>query len=327
MNRSAFLCLILSLWCFAAEAADIIPVERDHRKWEQAKFGLTIALRPVLHLPGGEGPHPVAIIINSSAGAKDIFLHEWPKALNADGFAAVSLDTFTPRGIRSTTRDQSQISVFTMALDALAVARHLAGDPRLRADRMIVSGHSKGASTAVHLANAQFYERFHVRPVFAAGAVFSPDCFVQFPGSTTAFPIYALSGEKDDVTPPAYCLPLFARLNGNPHPAILEIIPGTWHSWSIDGPTVKYAPRPAKYQPRSLCHDGAVSDGNTLPPAQHPDRRSPVPGTLSQPLRGWYRQDLRRRQGKPAPGLQQGNRLAAEIRVFYRRDRRSVSNA
>jgi len=242
MNRSAFLCLILSLWCFAAEAADIIPVERDHRKWEQAKFGLTIALRPVLHLPGGEGPHPVAIIINSSAGAKDIFLHEWPKALNADGFAAVSLDTFTPRGIRSTTRDQSQISVFTMALDALAVARHLAGDPRLRADRMIVSGHSKGASTAVHLANAQFYERFHVRPVFAAGAVFSPDCFVQFPGSTTAFPIYALSGEKDDVTPPAYCLPLFARLNGNPHPAILEIIPGTWHSWSIDGPTVKYAP-------------------------------------------------------------------------------------
>ena len=179
----------------AGHAAETTTVERPHAAWERRKFTAAVALRPTLHLPDGQAPFPLVIVVNSSAGARDFFLTQWPEALVAAGIAAVSLDTFTPRGIRNTTRDQSQISAFTMALDALATARHYAADPRIDPGRIVVSGHSKGASAAVHLANAEFYARYGASPAFTAGMAFSPDCFLQFDNSDTVFPLHALSGE------------------------------------------------------------------------------------------------------------------------------------
>ena len=197
-------------------------------------------LEPILYLPDGQGPFRLVVIVNSSAGANDIFLTELPKALNKAGIAAVALDTFSPRGIKRTTFDQSQISTFTMALDALAVARHFAKDPRISRDKIVVSGHSKGAMATVLLANVQFYRRFRVEPAFTAGVAFSPACFLQYSSPGTVFALYALMGAKDDRTPPRYCIPMFERMNGNPHSVSYEVIPGTIHSWSLEGPRVRF---------------------------------------------------------------------------------------
>ena len=225
--------LISLLLCVAASssiAAETVTVERTHLRGEPWKFEREeVKLEPILYLPDGQGPFRLVVIVNSSAGANDVFLTALPKALNKAGIAAVALDTFSPRGIKNTAFDQSQISTFTMALDALAVARHFAKDPRISRDKIAVSGHSKGAMATVLLANVRFYRRFRVEPAFTAGVAFSPACFLQYSSSGSAFPLHALLGENDDYTPPRFCIPMFERMNGNPHSVSYEVIPDTTH--------------------------------------------------------------------------------------------------
>jgi dienelactone hydrolase len=108
---------------FAAE------VEAQDRLTVRSKaFALSEATLDVeLHLPPGAGPFPVVVVVNSSAGARDVTLKGAPDIFVPRGIAIAAVDTYSPRGISETIADHSRISSWHMAVDALHVARGAAG--------------------------------------------------------------------------------------------------------------------------------------------------------------------------------------------------------
>ena len=66
----------------------------------------------------------------------------WAARLNGLGIATFVVDSFAPRGLSSTARDQSRLSTMANLADALAALRLLATHPRIDPARIGVMGHA-----------------------------------------------------------------------------------------------------------------------------------------------------------------------------------------
>src|SRR6185436_13242520 len=123
------------------------------------------------------------------------------------GIAAFVVDSFTPRSIRQTATDQSQLSTAANVADALAALRLLATHPRLDPARIGVMGFSKGGQVALYTALEPFRKAVIADATrFAAHIPLYPYCndwpvAAQLDGA----PILMLLGGKDDYTPAAPC--------------------------------------------------------------------------------------------------------------------------
>ena len=212
-----------------AQSKEVIEVTRTDG-------GRHLVLKPEVYWPPGRGPFGAVVIVNSSAGADDIFLTVSPPRWLKEGIAAVVLDTYTPRGIRNTVRDQSQVTSTQMALDALAVAENLRRNPRIRADRIAMQGQSKGAVASLNQATAAWRQWARAEPkAFDAAMAFAPGCELQFRDAALASPLLAVLGEKDDWTLPAPCIRLFERMRAARQSVTWEVIPKANHGWSTTG--------------------------------------------------------------------------------------------
>lgn len=63
--------------------------------------------QPVGHwfLPAGTERGPAVILIHGSGGLYDAMLDFWPRQFNAAGIAVLAVDSFGPRGVKSTAED------------------------------------------------------------------------------------------------------------------------------------------------------------------------------------------------------------------------------
>lgn len=97
-----------------------------------------------LFLPAGTEKTPAVVLMHGSGGIYNAMLEYWPNQFNAAGIAVFSLDTFGPRGVKSTAEDQSQVPFSADVVDVFAALKLLATHPRIDAGRIAIMGFSRG---------------------------------------------------------------------------------------------------------------------------------------------------------------------------------------
>jgi dienelactone hydrolase len=121
--------------------------------------------------------------------------------------AGFIVDSFTPRNIRDTATDQTQLSTAANVADAFTALKLLATHPTIDRQRIGVIGFSKGGQVALWT-EFEAYRRAIIedQTKFAAHVPLYPACNGwQVTERITRGPILMLLGGRDDLTPAAPC--------------------------------------------------------------------------------------------------------------------------
>ncbi len=185
-----------------------------------------------LHLPEGEGEVLGAAILSHGAGGTGSRQDRAAERLVAQGYAALVLDHFGPRGIGSTVRDQLRATEQTMVVDLYAARALLATHPRIPEDRIGVIGWSKGGTTTV-LASVERIASYAAPKGgrFAFAVAFYPFCGFALGDEQLATPLLMLLAGEDDWTPAAPCVDLAAEWEQAGEPAEAVLYEGAPHGF------------------------------------------------------------------------------------------------
>jgi cephalosporin-C deacetylase-like acetyl esterase len=104
--------------------------------------GESVKITGHLFLPPGSEKVTAVVLIHGSGGIYNAMLDFWPKRFNEEGIAVLSLDSFGPRGVKSTAEDQSQVPFTADVADAFVALKLLASHPRIDPGRIAVMGFS-----------------------------------------------------------------------------------------------------------------------------------------------------------------------------------------
>lgn len=211
--------------------------------------GEPVKLSALLFRPVGPGPFPGVVLLHgcggfyTSQGNVTASYRHWLDLLASNGYAALLVDSFNPRGHRSLCEQQQRAILISRERvdDAYAARRWLAERKDVRADRIALLGWSNGGSGALYsLAPSRRRE-----PGFRAGVAFYPGCRALSQARTPYLPyapLLVLSGEADDWTPAGPCVDLtkIAASQG----ANMDIVtyPGAHHSFDRINLPVRYRP-------------------------------------------------------------------------------------
>lgn len=190
-------------------------------------------------LPGTRAPG--LVITPSSGGIAPHVEVFWADRMAREGVVVLIVDSFTPRGIRNTIEDQSQLPISLSVGDAIAGLRWLKADPRVDPERIAILGMSKGGIVAMRTAYVEELRRQdagHDR--FAVHLAITPGCATQYEdAATTGAPLVFLLAEQDDYTPVAPCLELAERTRMAGGHVRLAVYPGVFHSMEGVGGTYR----------------------------------------------------------------------------------------
>lgn len=195
-----------------------------------------------LFLPPGTGKVPAVVLVHGSGGIYDAELDFWPKQFNAAGIAVFTLDMFGPRGVQSTTDDQSQVPFAADVADTFAALKLLATHPRIDAQRIALMGFSRGGTATLRAATERIsasqklpdglrYAAFI--PTYAGGCsgIFR---LVVKPGVFSKAPMLFIHGDADDYTPIAPCQDYADKIGKAGTPVEFVAIPGAHHKFDSD---------------------------------------------------------------------------------------------
>ena len=202
-----------------------------------------------LDLPEGEGPFPAVLLMHGCAGLSPPVrrgLRRHAEALVAQGFAAVTVDSFGPRGkaggaVCRASWELAAARIYRLD-DAYAVLSHLSRRPEIDGDNVFVLGQSNGGGAALILAGDGRNRRADGAPRFAGVVAYYPWCGAL--PRRVASPVLILVGEADDWTPAALCLRALARnarAGEGGAPIRLETFEGAHHSFDLPVPVQRYA--------------------------------------------------------------------------------------
>ena len=162
------------------------------------KNGKSVSIAGELRFPQGSpsGKLPAVILLHGSGG-----------------IASLLLDSFSGRGLVSTSTDQALLGRLNMILDAYRAFDVLAAHPRIDAARIAVIGFSRGGQSALYSSLRRFQQIWNPNAVFAAHIPLYASCSTTFIDDTDVTgPIRQHHGAADDYVPVAPCRPYFERL-------------------------------------------------------------------------------------------------------------------
>jgi dienelactone hydrolase len=143
--------------------------------------------------------------------------HEfWSKHFNEMGLVTVLLDSFSGRGLTSTSTNQALLGRFNMILDAYRALEVTASHPRIDSTRVAVMEFSRGGQAALYSSLKRFQQAWSPRVNFAAHMPLYASCQAILIGDTdvSPVPIRQFHGAADDYVPVAPCRGYFERLRG-----------------------------------------------------------------------------------------------------------------
>lgn len=211
--------------------------------------GAPVQLSALQFRPQGRGPFPAIVLLHGCSGMYTpsgyvtTSYRRWAELLGEDGYVALLVDSFGPRGHRTICELQKRpiLESRERVEDAYAAAQWLNQQPYVVNGRLGLIGWSNGGTGTLY----SMRPRSRLEPGFRAAVAFYPGCRTLSRATTpyqTYSPLLILSGEADDWTPAQPCKILagIAQKEGTP----LEIVtyPGAHHSFDRIGLPVRYRP-------------------------------------------------------------------------------------
>lgn len=188
----------------------------DQEMLSSPNSGKTVFVSGELRIPSGAAGRLPAVVLLHGSGGASAREDGWARALNAVGMATFILDSFTGRGLVSTSNDQAQLGRLATINDAYGAIEVLAKHPRIDGQRIALMGFSRGGQAALYAA----MNRLWVAHAPAGGARFAayvalyPDCSTNYVDdiSVQARPIRVFHGAVDDYNPALPCRAYIERL-------------------------------------------------------------------------------------------------------------------
>ena len=220
-----------------ASRTEIRPIETltltDQQFLSGDKNGKAVTIAGALRFPqGASGRLPAVVLLHGSGGVSAS--HElWSKHFNEMGIASFLIDSFSGRGLTSTSTDQALLGRFNMILDAYRGADIIAAHPRIDPARIAVIGFSRGGQSALYSSLRRFQQAWAPRVTFAAHIPLYASCNPTLIGDTdvSAVPIRQFHGAADNYVPVAPCRAYFERLRAAGRDAQLTEYSDAHHSY------------------------------------------------------------------------------------------------
>jgi dienelactone hydrolase len=233
----------------AAPSAELVQVS-------PTAFSTKNPLLGYLTRPHGKGPFPAVVVLHGCAGFGPRET-AWAQKLASWGYAALAIDSFTPRNITTCDGLASSGSV-----DAFLALQYLARQPFIASGQIVVLGSSLGGIAALGDVEPNTYEQiYHVK--FHGAVAYYPACT----GDTgiVKVPTLIIIGERDDWAWAQACRDMVARATGQGAPLRLTVYPNATHDFDvpatapyvIEGHHIAYDPdatREAEQQVRDFLH-------------------------------------------------------------------------
>jgi len=190
------------------------------------------------------GRLPAVVLLHGSGGANGG--HElWAKTFNEMGIASFLIDSFSARGITSTSANQALLGRLNMILDAYRGFDVMASHPRIDPARIAVMGFSRGGQSALYSSMRRFQQLWNPRAAFVLHIPLYASCTATFIDDTdVTAPIRQHHGQADDYVTVAPCRPYFERLRAAGHDVQLFEYPDAHHSF--DNPLGSKTPTVSK---------------------------------------------------------------------------------
>ena len=210
------------------------------------KNGTPVTIGGVLRIPNAGSERLPAVILLHGSGGIGGNVDRWSQELNGTGMATFVTDSFTARGIQSTSADQALLGRLNMIFDAYRALGVLAAHPRIDPARIVLMGFSRGGQATLY-ASLKRFERMHgpEGATFAAYLPFYPPCFTTYIGDEDVSdkPIRIFHGAADDYVPVAPCRAYVERLRKAGKDVTLTEYPDANHAFDNPLTKVTLAPR------------------------------------------------------------------------------------
>jgi dienelactone hydrolase len=228
MKKSAVLCAIGGVALLAPSAfaqfarqeivtfQSITISDNDLLQGKTEGKSVTIAGRLLLPKATPDVKQPAVILIHGSGGigGSAATVAGWERELTSAGFAVLTVDSFTGRGLVSTIADQSQLGRFNAIVDAYRALDMVAKHRNIDARKIAVMGFSRGGQTSTY-SNLERFQKVYGSPErqFAAHVSVYASCGWSLKDDDQVMkPMLFLHGAADDWAPPASCREYSKRL-------------------------------------------------------------------------------------------------------------------
>jgi len=200
-------------------------------------LGVAAVVTGRLVLPdNAAAPVPAAILLHGSDGPSE-HQRRYAAVLADWGMASFLIDSFGPRGVKSTIGNQEAVSPYSMLTDAYAALALLATHPRIDPKRIVLIGWSKGGQVADWASRERYRRRLPKTNLrFAAHVAFYPWCGQQdFRIDLTGAPLLYLLGERDDWSGAQPCVDYVERLTKAGYRARAIVYANAEHGFDYSG--------------------------------------------------------------------------------------------
>ena len=210
------------------------------------KSAKAVTIAGELRIPQGASGRLPAVILQHGSGGVSGGHELWAKTFNEMGIASFLVDSFSGRGIVSTSTNQALLGRLNMVLDAYRAFDVLANHSRIDPGRIAVMGFSRGGQSTLYSSMKRFQQMWNPRAAFAAYIPLYASCSTTFIGDTdlSPAPIRQFHGSADDYVPVAQCRPYFERLRAAGRDVQLTEYPDAHHSY--DNPLGNKTPTVSK---------------------------------------------------------------------------------
>src|SRR5262245_11327844 len=200
------------------------------------KNGTLITIAGALRIPRlGTDRLPAVILVHGSGGVGGN-VDRWSQELNGIGLATFTIDSFTARGLQSTSANQTLLGRLNMILDSYRALTVLSTHPRIDPAR--------GGQATLYASLNRFQRMYGPEgATFAAYLPFYAPCFTTYidDADVSDKPIRLFHGAADDYVPVAPCRAYVERLRQAGKDVTLTEFPDAHHAF--DNPVLKEAPQ------------------------------------------------------------------------------------
>jgi dienelactone hydrolase len=204
------------------------------------KNGTAVTIAGELRIPRRGSDKIAVVVLQHGSGGVGGNVDRWAQELGGIGLATFVIDSFTGRGLRSTSADQELLGRLNTIVDDYRALELLAAHPRIDPTRIALMGFSRGGHSVLY-ASMKRFQRLHGPEAleFAAYIPFYPPCFTTYidDENVSDKPIRIHHGAADDYAPVAPCRLYVERLRKAGNDVVLTEYPNAYHLF--DNPLIK----------------------------------------------------------------------------------------